>query len=419
MKRIKNAKYLEAVVDLLFDNKKIVTMIPAGSSDLSECEEELDAQGLLLFPSFCDAHTHLREPGQEYKEDIDSGLNCAAHGGFGNILCMGNTKPVNDNASITSYMISRARETHPDGPRLYPVAAATINLDGKEMSPLAEMAKAGAIAVSNDGRPLENTELTRRIMEYASDLGMIFIDHCEDPWLAKDWVIHEGRISGEIGVKGQPGCGESIQAARDILLSEYLNLPVHIAHVSSKTTVDLIKWAKEKEIKVTAETCPHYLVLDDEVMRSYNSNAKMSPPLRGDEDREALREAIRNGIIDILATDHAPHARYEKETVLDAAPFGITGMDLALPLTFQLIRENVISEADLIRLWGKTPARIFGLVMNNFNPGDPADFFLYDPDLEWIVNEETLYSKSANTPFLNHLLKGRVIHHWLDGKKLF
>lgn len=416
---IKNAIHLDAPVDLLLDGDKIITMTPAGHQDFGNAHEIFNADGLWLMPALIDAHTHLREPGFEYKEDINTGLEAAAHGGFGAVMCMANTRPVNDNEAVTRFMRDKARETHPKGPDLRPIAAATIGLQGEEMTPLAQMKEAGCVAVSNDGRPLANTELLRHIMEYAADLGMIFIDHCEDPWLAKGWVMHEGDVSGLLGVKGQPPAGEAIQVARDIMLAEYLDLPVHIAHVSSSLTVDVIAWGKDRGVRVTAETCPHYLLLTEEDLQNYNAQAKVSPPLRTEKDRNALRGAIKNGVIDILATDHAPHAAHEKNNVLEAAPCGFIGLELALPLSMQLVHEGIIAQNDLHRLWGAKPAEIFGLPYNDFNPGSPADFILYDPAQEWKVDKSALHSKSANTPFLGKILRGKVKHHWHGGQKLF
>ena len=415
---IKNARHLEAPVDLLVRHGKIVTMTPAGHHTY-DSREVFDAKGLVLMPSCIDAHVHLREPGFEYKEDIASGLEAAARGGFGAMMCMANTKPVNDTASITRAMLDSARKSHPNGPRLHPIAAATVGLKGEEMAPLAELKEAGCVAVSNDGRPLENAELVRRIMEYGADLDLVLIDHCEDPHLAKGWRMHEGVTSGLLGVKGQPAAGEANQAMRDIMLAEYLGIPVHIAHVSAALTVDCIAWGKARGIKVTAETCPHYLLLDETALEGYNTQAKVSPPLRTAADREALRRAVKDGIIDILATDHAPHADHEKEGTLDDAMCGFTGLDLALSLTWGLVAEGVLTEADMHRLWSHRPAEIFNLPRNGFAPGDPADFFLFDPDETWIPSRETLYSKSCNTPFLGQTLRGRVKHHWIDGQQLF
>ncbi len=416
---IKNARHLDAPVDLLVHGAEILTMTPAGHHPAPEGCEIFDAHGLVLMPSLIDAHVHLREPGFEYKEDIASGLAAAAHGGFGAVLCMANTRPVNDTASVTRFMLDRARSSHPHGPRLYPVAAASVGLRGEEMAPLAELREAGCVAVSNDGRPLENTELLRRIMEYAADLGLILIDHCEDPWLGRGWLMNEGPASGLLGVKGQPGVGEAVQAARDVMLAEYLHVPVHIAHVSSRLTLEVIAWAKARGVKVSAETCPHYLLLDESALEGYNTAAKVSPPLRAPEDREALRRAVKDGLIDILVTDHAPHAAQEKESTLDEAPCGLSGLDLAVSLTWSLVAQGALSEADLQRLWCRSPAEIFHLPWNGFAPGDPADFFLLDPDETWIPGPETMFSKSRNTPFLGQTLRGRVKHHWLGGTRLF
>lgn len=416
---IKNAIHLGTPVDLLINHEKIVTMTPAGHVEHNDVSETLDAQGLILLPAFIDCHVHLREPGFEYKENIDTGLQAASYGGFGAVMAMANTKPVNDNAAVTKFMLNQARTSHPAGPDLYPVAAATIDLQGAEISPLAELAEAGCIAVSNDGKPITSSEMVRRVMEYAADLGLKFIDHCEDPSLAKGWLLNEGKISAKLGVKGQPAMGEALQVARDVMLAETLNIPVHIAHVSAKLSVDIIRWAKERDIKVTAETCPHYLLLDETEALNYNPLAKVSPPLRTHEDQEALIEAIKTGVIDILVTDHAPHAADEKNTTLDLASFGMIGLELAIPLTFKLVQENILQEADLHRLWGLMPSEIFNIPYNSFNPGDMASFSLYDPDFEWKVCPEELHSKSHNTPFLGKKLHGKVKHQWLKGHKLF
>ncbi|MDD4700603.1 MAG: dihydroorotase [Desulfovibrio sp.] len=416
---IKNARHLEAPVDLLVDGDKIMTMTPAGHHEAPEGCEIFDAGGLVLMPSLIDAHVHLREPGFEYKEDVASGLEAAVRGGFGAVMCMANTKPVNDTASVTRHMLDRARQSHPYGPRLLPIAAATIGLKGEMMAPLAELKEAGCVAVSNDGRPLENAELVRRIMEYGADLGLILIDHCEDPHLGRGWIMHEGRVSGLLGLKGQPPAGEAVQAARDIMLAEYLDIPVHIAHVSAALTVDIIRWAKERGVKVSAETCPHYLLLDETALGNYSTQTKVSPPLRTARDREALREAVKTGIVDILVTDHAPHAAHEKDGTLDEAPCGFTGLDLALSLTWKLVDAGLLTEADAHRLWCRRPAEIFALPWNGFAPGDPADFFLFNPEEAWVPSRETMYSKSLNTPFLGQTLRGRVKHHWMGGRQIF
>lgn len=416
---IRNCVHLGANVDLAIEAGKVVTMTPASHYEYPAEAKDFQASGLILMPGLIDAHTHLRDPGQTWKEDMASGLAAAAHGGFGHVMCMANTRPVNDSAAVTAYMLAEAKKSHPDGPFVNPIAAATIGLDGKELSPLAELREAGCIAVSNDGRPLASSEILRRVMEYAADLGMIYIDHCEDPDLAHGWIMNEGIVSGELGLKGQPACGEAIQAMRDIMMAEYLDVPVHIAHVSSRLTISAIAWGKERGVRVTAETCPHYLLLDESVTRAYNSLGKVSPPIRELEDRNALRAALKEGIIDVIATDHAPHAPHEKDETLDKAPFGISGLDTALSLIYGLVKEGVFREADLHKWMAANPAMIFNLPYNSFTPGDPANFILFDPNMDWQVSTSSIYSKSANTPFLNQILKGRVRHHWLNGIQLF
>ncbi len=415
---IQNARYLGKPVDLLISNGTVESMQPAGTMQLPENAELHDAHGHVLFPSFIDVHTHLREPGFEWKETVATGLAAAAHGGFGSVLCMANTDPVNDNAAVTKQILAAGKESWPNGPRVYPIGAATVGLKGEELTRIGELAEAGCVAISNDGRPVGDTEIFRRVMEYASDFGLTVIDHCEDPHLARKSQMNEGHTSGLLGLKGQADVAETIQASRSILLAEYLDLPVHIAHVSAKRTVDIIAWGKARGVKVTAETTPHYLTLDDTAVLGYNTLAKVNPPLRTPADVEALREAVKNGTIDMLATDHAPHAAHEKEVPFNEAPCGFTGMDLAVSITYGLVREGVLSEADLIRLWATEPARVFKLPVNTFEQGVPADFFLFDPDTEWTVTPETLYSRSHNTPWLGKTLQGRVSAHWIGGIRI-
>lgn len=415
---LRNARLLGRMVDVAVADGRIASVSDAGSGSAPAGAETIDAKGMVLFPAFIDAHTHMREPGFEYKEDIASGLAAAAHGGFGAVLCMANTRPVNDDASITRDMIDTARRHWPHGPRLHPIGAATVGLKGTELAPLAELAEAGCVAFSNDGAPVPDTEMFRRCVEYAADQGKVVIDHCEDPYLAKGAHMNEGETSGRIGVKGQPDIGEALHVARDILLADYLKLPIHLAHISCRRSVELIAWAKQRGVPVTAETCPHYLLLTDKELLGYDTKAKVNPPLRTDDDVAALRAAVQSGVIDILATDHAPHAAHEKETPLDEAPNGITGLDTAVALTWRLVREGVLTEADLVRLWAVEPGRIFGLPVNGFSAGDPADFFLLDPEEKWVVARETMHSKSLNTPFLGRELVGKVKALWLGGVKV-
>lgn len=419
-----NARYLGRLVDVVVQDGHIAGMHAHTNQPAPEGLERIDAHGAHLFPSFIDVHVHLREPGYEWKEDVASGLAAAVHGGFGAVMCMANTKPVNDDPSVTRHILEQAAKAYPQfapgqGPQVYPIGAPTVGLKGETLAPMDELHKAGCVAFSNDGVPITNTELFRRAMEYAADLGCILIDHSEDPFLGHRALMNEGLNSSLMGVKGQPDVGETIQVARCVLLAEYLNLPIHIAHVSCKRSVDMIAWAKERGVQVTAETCPHYLLLDDSALLGYRTNAKVSPPLRLPEDVAALRAAVKHGIIDMLATDHAPHAPHEKETTLDAAPNGYTGLDLAVATSWQLVANGLLHEEDFIRLWCTAPAKTFHLPHNSMKVGNRADFFLFDPHHTWLVSPEQLFSKSSNTPWLGEELQGRVTAHWLGGQRVF
>ena len=276
-------------------------------------------------------------------------------------------------------MLDRTHAAQPCGPWLRPVGALTVGLRGKELSPMAELAASGCVAVSNDGLPMENTEIFRRAMEYAADFGLTVIDHCEDPWLGRGGCMNEGEVSGRLGLKGVPTVSEAIQVARDILLASYLDLPIHLAHISCRESVELIARAKERGIAVTAETCPHYLLWDETLVEGYDPRARVNPPLRAKDDVLALRQAVCTGVIDILVTDHAPHADHEKDVTFADAPNGISGLDTALSLTFRLVRGGELDSADLARLWCWQTAEIFRLPGNRMRPGDPADFILFNP----------------------------------------
>jgi dihydroorotase len=404
---------------LLVAEGKIADLLPRRATPETLSAPRVDGKGCLLLPSLIDGHAHLREPGQEYKEDIASGLAAAAAGGFGTVMPMANTLPVNDSASVTEFMLERAAQVCPKGPRLKPVGALTKGLAGRELAPMAELAQAGCVAFSNDGVPVADNELFRRAVEYASDLGLKVIDHCEDPTLARGGVMNEGALSGRLGLKGQPTTAEALQVARDILLAAYLDQPIHLAHISCRESVELISWAKRRSIKVSAETCPHYLLWDESQVDGYNTMAKVNPPLRTRDDVIAVRQALRTGVIDILVTDHAPHADFEKEVPFDQAPNGISGLDTALSLTWALVQKKVLSQEDLLRTWCFGPARIFGLPANTFAHGDRADFLLFDPASTWKVSPMRMRSKGKNTLCIGKTLRGRVKSHYLDGELIF
>ncbi len=408
---LKNALYLDKEIEIIVKDG----IIEEVGTNLQSNLEVVDANKLVLFPSFVDCHVHLREPGYEWKEDIKSGLTAALHGGFVRVACMANTNPVNDSAAVTHLILDKAKAAYPNGPYVMPIAGATIGLKGKELAPLAELKEAGCIAVSNDGVPITDTTIVRRVMEYAHDLGLLFIDHCEEPFMAIHTHANESALSTEMGLKAQPDIAEAMQAARDAMLSEYLDIPSHIAHVSAKITLDYIQFAKSRNVKITAETCPHYLLLDENELRGYNTNAKVNPPLRDRKDVDAVRAAIKNGTIDIMVTDHAPHSEDEKNHPFDKTPNGMTGLDTALSLSWRLYKENVFTLEDIVRLWVTKPLELFNMPKHGIEKGMPAHFFLFDPEITWKVSAETLYSKSANTPFLGQDMEGRVVKHFIHG----
>ncbi|WP_018124267.1 dihydroorotase [Desulfovibrio oxyclinae] len=420
---VRRAMFEGREVDVIVNEGRIVEIRDCSAEiDLEEFEQVEDAYGLQLMASMTDVHVHLREPGFEYKEDIRSGLGAAAWGGFGNVLCMANTSPVNDSASVTEAMQEKANIYWPEGPRLFPIGALTKGLKGDELAPVAELRDAGCVAVSNDGVPVKNTDLFRKAMDYAANFGMTVIDHCEDPYMAVGVGVNEGEVSDRLGLAGQPDVAEALQVSRDVLLAEYLDIPIHLAHVSCEKAVEIIRQAKARGVKVTAETCPHYLLLTDEWLaepeNEYSAMGKVNPPLRTERDRQAMIAALNDGTIDFLATDHAPHGMHEKEVEMDVAPCGISGLDTALAATWALVQDGTLSREAFDRAWVTGPAQTFGLPVNRFQPGDTADFFLFDPEEEWVVGPGTMHSKGKNTPLAGTTLKGRVKTHFLAGKKI-
>jgi len=403
---------------LVLQKDRIEEFIPAEAVQDRASEQDLvlNARGCHLLPSLIDAHTHLREPGFEYKEDIASGLAAAAAGGFGRVLAMANTSPVNDHAGVTGYMFRQAELAHPVGPFIHPVGALTRGLKGRELAPLEELARAGCRAFSNDGVPVRDSEIFRRAVEYASDLNLVVIDHCEDPDLAAGGVMNEGRMSDYLGLRGIPDLAESVQVSRDILLAAYLDTPIHLAHISCAASVELIHWARQKSVPISAETCPHYLHWDESMVGNYNTLAKVNPPLRSRNDVLALRQAVREGVIDVIATDHAPHADFEKEVPFAQAPSGISGLDTALSLCLDLVRQEILSLHDLARLMASMPGKIFDLPVCGFTRGEPADFILVDLDHTWTAAPDNMLSRSKNTPCLGQTMQGRVMAHFLNGQ---
>jgi dihydroorotase len=408
------ANALDAVADVLIDKGAIVRVGPRLESPAGA--EVVDATGKLVCPGFIDPHVHLREPGYEYKETMATGTRAAAAGGFTAVCCMANTQPVNDNGSITEYILDRAR-TEGSGVRVYPIGAVTRGLKGEELAELAELADSGCVAFSDDGKCVMNAALYRRAMEYTLPFGTPVISHAEDDDLARGAAMHEGVVSTELGLPGAPAAAEDVMVARDILLAELTGAHVHIAHVSTAGAVRLVRDAKARGVQVTAEVTPHHLVLTDEAVRTFDANTKMNPPLRGKRDLEALVEALADGTIDCVATDHAPHALSEKEGEYDLAAFGVVGLETAV--ADRLVRPGVLSLETLIARLSRDPARLFNLPGGSLAPGAPADVTILDLERELTVDPARFHSRSRNTPFAGWRLRGGPWMTIVGGRKVF
>jgi dihydroorotase len=360
--------------------------------------EALDAAGKVVCPGFIDMHVHLREPGFEYKETIASGTRAAAAGGFTAVACMANTFPVNDNRAVTDYILARARV---EGVvRVYPIGAVTRNLEGRQLAEMGEQAEAGCVAFSDDGKCVMNAELYRRAMEYALPFGVPVISHAEDCHLADRGTMHEGLVSTELGLTGQPAAAEDVMVARDIILAELTGAHLHIAHISTAGAVRLVRDARARGVRVTAEVTPHHLLLTDEAARSYDSNYKMAPPLRTKRDVEACREALLDGTIDCVATDHAPHALSDKEGEFAEAANGVVGLETAVPLLLdRLVRPGIVDLPTLVTRLSAGPARLLNLPGGSLAPGAAADITILDLERAWTVDPAAFRSRGRNTPF--------------------
>lgn len=373
--------------------------------------EIFDLQSKWIVPGFIDMHVHLREPGEEYKEDIISGTRAAAAGGFTAVVCMPNTSPVNDNGSITKLILERAQF---GSARVYPIGAISAGSKGNSLAEFGELKAAGAIGVSDDGLPVFDSQLMRRALEYSASHGLLVISHSEESRLSSG-CMNEGIVSTTLGLKGIPNAAESIMVYREIALSELTGVPIHIAHVSTRESIELIRAAKARGTRVTAETSPHYFTLTDEAVTGYDTNAKMNPPLRSQEDREEIRKALFDGTLDAIATDHAPHSILEKEVEFSLAANGIIGLETALPLTLQLVRDKVISEEKMFSLLSTRPAAILGVEGGDLAIGKKADITVIDPEKTFTYSRETILSKSHNSPFLGWEMQGKAVLTMVEG----
>ena len=419
---IKNGRVIDPssrtdeTLDILIENGKIKAISPR--IDLKEAEI-IDASRLVVAPGFIDMHVHLREPGEEHKEDIATGSLAAARGGFTSICCMPNTRPPNDNSGITEYIIAEARKRAVVN--IYPVAAITRGLAGEELTDMADLSQAGAIAFSDDGQPVANSLVMRRALEYSLLLDKLIIDHCEDKNLSMGGVMHEGEISLRLGLSGMPAAAEEIMIARDIILAQLTRARLHVAHLSTKGGIELVRLAKKKGIPVTAEVTPHHLILSDENLVNYNPNFKVNPPLRSAEHRQALLEGLKDGTIDVIATDHAPHTPEEKDVEFDLAPFGLIGLETAVSLMLdRFVHKNIISLERLIDLMSCRPAQLLGLKnKGRIAPGADADLTILNLRQEVVIDVERFASKSRNCPFHGWKLKGAVAFTIVGGKIIY
>ncbi|MBQ2711742.1 MAG: dihydroorotase [Clostridia bacterium] len=410
---IKNAMVQGKQADVRIEKGVIAEIAPA-IKELTG-EEVLDACGKTLLPAFVDMHVHLRDPGLTYKEDIASGSRAAVAGGFSAVACMPNTSPVNDCAAITSYIKMRGKEVGLT--KVYPVGCISKGMKGEELAGIGGMQAAGAVAVSDDGKPVENANLMRHAMEYASDFDMPVLSHCEDKPLAEGGSVNEGYYSTLTGLKGIPAASEEVMVAREILLAQTLGLSVHLCHISTKGSVELIRHAKAQGVRVTAETCPHYFAADDSWVEGFDTNTKMNPPLRSKEDVAAIIRGIQDGTIDAIVTDHAPHHQDDKLVEYHLAAFGISGLETSFALCYTyLVKTGLITLERLSELMTKNPAEILRIPYGRLEAGAVADLVLIDESAEWQVDKNAFFSKGKNTPFHGKTLTGKVYATVVEGE---
>ncbi|MFN2324374.1 MAG: dihydroorotase [Gemmatimonadales bacterium] len=404
------------VADLLIEEGRIAGI--GRNIAPPEGTEIIEAAGQVVAPGLIDLHVHLREPGQEELETVATGAMAAASGGFTAVCAMPNTDPVTDNQAAVGFIVRQAARA--GKARVYPIGAVTLGQKGEQLAEFGEMVSAGAVALSDDGRPIMSSHMMRTALEYARTFGVPVADHCEDMTLAQGGSMHEGIVATRLGLKGIPSAAEEIHVARDCILAELTGGHIHLCHMSTRGSVDLIRRAKEKGIRVTAEATPHHFALTHDRCAGYDTNAKMNPPLREAEDREAIRQALADGTIDVIASDHAPHHYDAKEREFDQAPNGITGLETALGLAIrELVVPGLVSLSDLIGRMSTIPARTFHLPGGTLAVGAPADVVVLEPGVRWVVRRDEMHSKSRNSPFLGEELVGRANLTLVDGKIVF
>jgi dihydroorotase len=402
--------------DLLVENGKIVKRGTA--DDTWQAQEVKDVEGMLIFPGLVDLHTHLREPGGEHRETIQTGMEAAARGGYTTIFAMPNTTPPVDNPQIVEFIRSKARAK--GGIRVEPIAAITHQRRGSALSPIGLLAEAGVKILSDDGSSVTDPRLMRLAMQYATMFNLVISDHCEDPNLAKDGVMNEGTVSTKLGLPPLPALAEETIVARDLLLAEETGARLHLAHLSTKRSLDLLRQAKDRGVRATAEVTVHHLLLTEEAVVGYNTNMKVNPPLRTEEDRQALISALADGTIDAIATDHAPWAFHEKEVEFDSAPFGMVGLETALSAIWTgLVVTGKISAERAIQVMSTAPSRIAGIDAGRLDQGAQADLIVFDPAASWVVDPSQFASKGKNTPFAGWKLQGRVVETVAGGNVVY
>ena len=406
------ANGIDEVTDVYKNNGEIAEI--GKNDDLAGVEMQIiDADGKIVAPGLVDMHVHLREPGQEYKETIETGTLAAVYGGVTSVACMPNTEPVCDNETVVRFIKERAKET--GYANVFPVGAVSKGLEGKFLAEIGDMVFSGAVAITDDGHPVENAALMRRAMQYSDLFDITVISHCEDMSLGEG-DMNEGAVASELGLRGISPSAEEVMASRDILLAENLGCRVHIAHISTKGTVELVRQAKKRGVKVTCETCPHYFSLTDEACRGYNTNAKMNPPLRTAEDVLAIKEGLKDDTIDCIVTDHAPHHPDEKQCEFGYAKNGIVGLETSLGLGIKnLVNEGYLTMNQLIEKMSKNPSEILGIAKGTLSVGRSADIVIFDPESEWTVDTSKLHSKSKNSPFDGFRLYGKPEYVIVNG----